>query len=200
MLFFTFLVFLAVLAGIFFVVRYDYLTWESEFEGKHVDSDYVYLMGEDADSLNSSINTKINEFSSNAESIDFIELTDREAVYLIGKQYSLSTPENFTVDRLYLDAEINDWKVYIQGSYQGIELPWLILRIEKDDIETAQLYVSEMAIGKYDLDEWGLLVVREDVNTGFQDALILVNENDFTGRKFENIELTQDSMVIKGRK
>jgi len=150
--------------------------------------------------LKASVNDKIDEFSESNESIDYVEFTEREALYLIGDNYGQSVPENFTVDRLFVEASTNDWVVYIQGSYQGIVLPWLVLRIEKDDIETAQLYVSELAIGKYDFDEWGLLAVREDVNTGFQDALILVNENDFTGRKFENIELTEDGMVIKGRK
>jgi len=192
-------VFLALFAGIFLVFRYDYLTWESEFEDKRISSDYVYLQGESAEMLSESIDRKVNEFSRSTQEVDFIEFTVDEAVYLIGEQYNQSLPENFEVQRLYVEPSQNNWYLYIQGTYQGMKLPWLILRVQKDDIETAQLYVSEMALGKYDFDTWGLLVIREDVNTGFQEALILVNENDFTGRRFENIELTDESMVIKGR-
>jgi hypothetical protein len=40
--------------------------------------------------------------------------------------------------------------------------------------------------------------LREDLNRGISDGIIMLNENNFLGRRIDNIELLEDRVVFKG--
>jgi hypothetical protein len=40
--------------------------------------------------------------------------------------------------------------------------------------------------------------LREDLNRGVSDGIIMLNENNFLGRRIDNIELLEDRIVFKG--
>lgn len=187
---------LLVVLGAFYFIKKDYDIWSNDFEGKHLSSDYVVI--EDDEELQESVDVKVEEFDASQEEVDFIELTTDEVLYVFGSQLSDSLPYGVKVDRLIAQTNPNDWDIYIQMVFKNTRLPWLRVNIEKDNIETAELYISEMFVGPYDLDEWVGINLRVSINKGLSDALILVNENDFSGRTFENIELEEDGVVVKG--
>lgn len=189
------LILLVILGGFYFIKK-DYDTWNEKFDGQHLSNDYLVI--DKSEDLQDEIDFKIEEFDASQEEVDFIELTTDEVLYVFGSQLSDSLPYGVEVERLIVEPNTNDWEVYIQMAYKNNRFPWMRVNIEKDDIETAELYISEMFVGPYDLDEWVGVDVRTSINKGLSDALILVNENDFSGRTFENIELEEDGVVVKG--
>jgi hypothetical protein len=40
--------------------------------------------------------------------------------------------------------------------------------------------------------------LREDLNRGISDGIIMLNENNFLGRRIDNIELLEGRVVFKG--
>jgi len=81
---------------------------------------------------------------------------------------------------------------------QGINMPWVRIDIAKDNMETAQLYVANLYVGNILISEKLSQVIKTQLNKGISDALVLVNENNFLGRKIQNIELLKDKIVVKG--
>jgi hypothetical protein len=72
------------------------------------------------------------------------------------------------------------------------------LDISKDTIESAQLYVSNIYLGNQLLPAKISNGLKEEINKGISDALVLVSENNFLGRTITNIELLEDEIVVKG--
>ena len=55
-----------------------------------------------------------------------------------------------------------------------------------------------MYFGPYEIGN--IFNITDMINTGIADALLTVNENGFSGRYLENIELLEDKVVVKGSK
>ena len=89
---------------------------------------------------------------------------------------------------------------YFQFKYKTYTLPWVLINLQKDDLETAEVYVTDMFIGNLSFSSFGLKPFIDNINDGIRNAIILVNENQFSGRKIKNIELLEDGFVIKGEK
>jgi hypothetical protein len=68
----------------------------------------------------------------------------------------------------------------------------------KDNIETAEVYIREVHVGDLELLSFLEARVREDFNRGISDGIIMLNENDFLGRRIDNIELLEDRLIFKG--
>jgi hypothetical protein len=64
-------------------------------------------------------------------------------------------------------------------------------------MQTAQLYAIDFKIQGINVERMFPSVIS-NINQGIAQALVTVNENRFVGRKFENIELQEDQMIVKG--
>jgi len=73
-----------------------------------------------------------------------------------------------------------------------------MITLQKDNIETAQVYSTDFAIANFSLNEIGIEFFTNKINQGLSDSLLLVNENSYSGRVYKNIELDNEGMVIKG--
>lgn len=182
----------------FFVLRNEYLKWNSEFEGKRLASDFIIIEGDASKSIRESVKAKIDEFGKSEEKIDYIEFTKEEALILLGDEANTSLPKDFSVYRIDAETSKNLWIVYIQYKYKEHVLPWVVIHVEKDNIETAQLFLSRVYIGNINFEDYGVSIIRENINEGISSGLILVNQNNFTGRSFDNVALEKDKVVVKG--
>jgi len=72
------------------------------------------------------------------------------------------------------------------------------LDIVKDNIETAEVYVRQLHVGGLELPKFLESRLKEDLNRGISDGIIMLNENNFLGRRIDNIELLEDRVVFKG--
>jgi hypothetical protein len=193
----TFIVILLIIfVGLFFLARGDYVEWKDDFEKDYLSTDFVDLDGNSE--LEISLTEKLEEFQASDEEVYFVEIDDSEFIYLLSQQLSITLPDYIDMYRGVVIYNEGSWDIYIQTKFRDNILPWTIITLSKDDIETAQLYVSELKVGPYDLDEYWLESIRKDINEGFSEALLLVNENEFSGRRFDNIELEDGVMVVKG--
>jgi len=55
-------------------------------------------------------------------------------------------------------------------------------------------------LGGYDISDFGFSSIVRNLNKGVREALLLISQKDFTGRRIINIELDDDNIVIKGSK
>lgn len=191
-------IFLFVVIGILVALRTGYVNWQSSFESKHLSTDYTYFSGEKFEATVKSLEEKIKTFSASKKKTDFVEFNTQESIVLIGQEFASALPEYLKLNRMYLEPSKNAWLLYFQVKYNDFDLPWVTIKLEKDNIETPQLFITEIKVGPYSLDDFGLKSVRGNINSGIQEAIILVNENQFTGRKFINIDLDEKGMIVKG--
>jgi hypothetical protein len=64
-------------------------------------------------------------------------------------------------------------------------------------MQTAQLYTTNFKVQGISVGNIFPSMVSS-INQGIAEALVTVNENRFVGRKFENIELEDDQLIVKG--
>ncbi len=176
----------------------DYKKWEKTFENNHLSTDFVYL---DDKTLNESIDGKIKIFSESKNDVESITFTNKESLILLGKSLEASLPENIKYEKGYIQTAKNNWEVYVKLKVNDrYSIPWIYLVFTKDNMETAEIYVKEMSIGNYSFKDYGLGFVIKKVNKGIVESITLINTSDFTGRIFRNIELDQETLIIKGEK
>jgi hypothetical protein len=193
----TLLVLLSISAMlVLWILRGEYRSWRDDFESNYLSKEFVK---KDDLELKEGVDEKLTMFASSTEDVDFVELSTDEALFVLLNELEGSIPYGIKVERGIVRAMQGQWDIFIQSKFKDTRLPWVRIRVEKDDIESAELFVSDMYMGPYDLGEWGFKGVQDDINRGFAEALILVNENEFSGRRFENIELEENSMIVKGR-
>ncbi|GAB4156654.1 MAG: hypothetical protein Fur003_0070 [Candidatus Dojkabacteria bacterium] len=196
----AFLVALLVIAGILGFLGYKgYKIWQEDFESVHLDQEYYQLDDKPFVDATKSVESKLKTFEASQEEVDFIELTPIEVTALVHSTLRENLPKEFEVTRYFVIPAEGKWDIYMQGQYKDYTTPWISLRLEKDNIETAQLFVSRINIGDFNIAEYGFKSVLDDVNSGYIEGITLINEGDFTSRVIENIELGADKLVIKGR-
>jgi hypothetical protein len=183
---------------VFLILRGEYRGWAERFEGSHLSEDFVYI--KDAETIEKSLEEKVTKFSQSEKDTESMELSTQEVFVAFADQFETSIPEKVDVYRGYVDSDFGSWNIYVQTKYNERVLPWIIVHLNKDEGEGIQLYVSSVSLGNYDITDFGLKRVVDNINKGLTDAFVLVNQSDFTGRVFENIELEPGVMIIKGRK
>ena len=197
---FTLSFLLIVLLSVIFlwvIVFREYKNWQEVFERDKFEKDYVTLSNND---IKTSVNSKLKAFSESTKSVDFVEITDREFVYLVGESLNSSLPLDITFEKGYVISNESVWDLYVKTNRNGFLLPWLVFRVTKDKTESPEIYISKMSVGNFDFTDYGAKIVIERINKGIRDAILLVNQSDFTGRIFRNIELEKEKMTIKGEK
>lgn len=175
----------------------EYSAWEDRFN-KVIDQNRIVLL--ENTQLKKSVETKLTSFSLSTKKIDFVEITDMEFVYVFAQSLNTSLPLNITFDKGYVESNKGSWDIYIKTKRKNLELPWIKLKLMKDNTESPQIYVKTMSLGNFDLIDYGVKGMIDKINNGIKDAIILVNESDFTGRVFRNIELEKEKMIIKGER
>jgi hypothetical protein len=148
------------------------------------------------ESLKEAIEDKIKNFALSDTKTDFVVLTEEEMLYLFLE--NLSKEGDKKIENICLKPAVAEWQLYLKTKYKKTSVPWLVLDIVKDDIETAEVYVREVYLGDLEFPTFLESRVREDLNRGISDGIIMLNENNFLGRRIDNIELLEDRIVFKG--
>jgi hypothetical protein len=184
------LIIFVVIIGILAYPTISYLLWQKQFQAK---------MPEMSCSSNTSdimtLDDKFKKFVLSEEDVTFIELSPDEVLSLLMNTNIISGGE---VEGICIEPNSGIWNIFAKVSLQGVNLPWIRVDIAKDTMETAQLYVANIYVGNILVRENMAKGLKEQLNRGISDALILVNENSFLGRKIQNIELLNNKMVVKG--
>ncbi|HNR53028.1 MAG TPA: hypothetical protein PKI16_00885 [Candidatus Dojkabacteria bacterium] len=170
-----------------------YLLWEREFS--------LNLSSKSCVSNNQvkeiSFDERIRNFVFSSDRSDYIQFTKEEVLYLISSEFGKEEGD-IVVKDMCVDSSKGVWKVYLNLTVAGIKNVWFIFDIIKDDRETAELYVDNLYLGNFQLPSFISSSLKEKINKGISDAIVLVNENSFSGRSITNIELLEEDIVVKG--
>ena len=152
--------------------------------------------------LSNQTENKITVFSESTKKNDFIELNLTESAYLIGNNINKVSPSFLKVSKIVIEPRDNQkdniWDIYLLFETPKIKNISVMITLQKDNIETAQVYSTDFAIANFSLNEIGIEFFTNKINQGLSDSLLLVNENSYSGRVYKNIELDNEGMVIKG--
>lgn len=190
LLLFLFVVITLVVVG--FVSYIKYSKWEDDELSKQ----NITCMS-DITVESSVVEDKIKKFTLSDTRTDFIVLTESEMLYLLEENFA-EEGGDISVEDICLKPSQGVWQLYLKAKYKGIPIPWLILDIVKDNIETAEVYVGQLHVGGLELPKFLESRLRGDLNRGISDGIIMLNENNFLGRRIDNIELLEDRIVFKG--
>ena len=170
-----------------------YLLWEREFS--------LNLSSKSCVSNNQvkeiSFDERIRNFVFFSDRSEYIQFTKEEVLYLISSEFGKEEGD-IVVKDMCVDSSKGVWKVYLNLTVAGIKNVWFIFDIIKDDRETAELYVDNLYLGNFQLPSFISSSLKEKINKGISDAIVLVNENSFSGRSITNIELLEEDIVVKG--
>jgi hypothetical protein len=193
-----FLFAIVTLAVIAFVSSLRYSKWkETELSKQGITcmSDITDKTSE-AENLGVTIEDKIKKFTLSDTKTDFIVLTEEEMLYLFSENFTEGG--DIRVEDICLKPSEGVWQLYLKTKYKKVSVPWLVLDIVKDNIETAEVYIRKVHIGGLEIPAFLETRLREDLNRGISDGIIMLNENNFLGRRIDNIELLEDRVVFKG--
>ena len=190
-LFLSILILTILLLGAIFLFVNRYKTWEKDFEQNLVPENLIIS----DNPLEQEIEEKIVGFTLSSESTDSLVLTTSEVGELTLVVLQDYLKEEIQVSKIYIEPNSRVWNIYTKVSYKKLSL-WISVDVNKDNMQTAQLYITDVKVGPYSIGKVGDMVER--VNSGIANSLLTVNENGFSGRYLENIELLEDTLVIKG--
>lgn len=201
-LFIVFLVFLATFGlltiGVGYLAYRQYNTWRTEFENTHLSDDYLQTNSKVYKDADKSLQEKLVKFQDSEEQTDFVELTVDEFTVLFNEVLKESLGKDIKPQRYYVEASEGRWVVYTQLLYKKNTLPWVVITVDKDPIETPELFVSDIKMGDTSIKSYGFGSVITKINEGYSESISNINESGFTGRRWQNIELEDDGVVIKG--
>ena len=192
-----FLVLTAIIVIAFLIVS-DYNSWQEDYLFERDTENIVYVedvMLEEKDA----VERLILDFSESSEEVDFIELTPYQVGIVLVDSISKALPEGVILDQIHIEPYERKWTIYLKTHNEKMSITWFALEIKKDDRESAVLEITTVLIGDLDLSVVGFGFIVDEVNDGYERALVLVNDSGITGRQLENIELGSDVIVIKGR-
>ena len=187
-LFLLLIIFLLLFVG---YISLRYMNWEKEFE-KGINTAYVVNQNS-AESTD--IGRKIAEFALSADDVSSLELNISEigsVVYLAVQSY---LGEDITVERMYIQPNDSKWIIYAKTRYKRFSI-WISADVNKDNVQSAQLYTTEIKVGPFDISNVSDLTSK--INKGIGEAVVTLNENGLVGRYVENIELREKSVILKG--
>jgi hypothetical protein len=190
---FLFTILLILLSLVLFNV-FTYRMWEKEFF--EIKNSLVCL--EDIDIKENQKEEKIESFILSNNRTEFIVFQTDEVLHLLNENMEFN--EYLNVEDVCLETERGAWVMYIQYRTERFTMPWVQLNFVKDDRESPEIYVRDVAIGKRDIPFGMGKRIRTDINKGISEGIILLNENQFLGREITNIELLEDRVVIKGNR
>jgi hypothetical protein len=167
------------------------MNWEKEFE-KGINTAYV-INQTGAESID--LGGKIVEFTLSTDDVSSLELNVSEIGSVIYNTLDSYFGEDVNVERIYIQPSDSRWVIYTDLMYKNFSV-WISVDINKDNIQSAQLYTTEIKVGPFDVSDISDIKVK--INKGIGEAMVTLNENGFVGRYMENIELLDDSVILKG--
>lgn len=189
---FLLIIFLIFILSIFLYSR----SWEREFIS-NINQEYLV---NDVSESNDILDEKIGEYVLSQKEVDFITFSVEEiGVVIYNSIRDILGESSFNLTNVYIEPSVGFWNVCSRIDYTKVRglHSWLCVGFNKDDMETAQLYISKLTVQGIDIGTIFPQLLTE-INQGLADALVTVNENNFSGRFFYNIELLEDSVIIKG--
>ncbi len=169
----------------------NYQSWELEFS----QLDGIVFIDLEAEKVD--LDKKILGYNQSRKEYAFVEFTKKESLFLISKSLGESLPDWVILEKAGLIPTHGFWRIYLKTSVWGKDLPWFEIWLLKDNVQSVDIYVEDLFLGNISLKNFGGIV--EKVNGGFTRSMRLINDGNFAGRIFENIELGSDGMVIKSR-
>lgn len=182
-----------ILSLIIFLVVRGYILWQRDFDKNLVEENIFALESGEEESTRK----KVEDFTLSSENTDSLSLTKNEVSNLVLSVSREYLGNGVQVRRVYLVPNKSKWVFYLEFVYRDIPV-WFSIDLNKDSMQTAQLYTTDLMIGPYSIGKY--FNITDRINTGIANALLTVNENGFSGRYLENIELMEDSVVVKGSK
>lgn len=190
-LFLFLLVFFLTIVLISSIFVFKYIQWEETFEANIVEENVATA----DENIFTILKDRFSSFTLSDLNTQVLTLSPKEVGILAMSVAKKNIQEPFSIKRIYTEPGKGNWNMYIEISYKEYTV-WFSVDLNKDNIQTAQLYVTNVKVGPYSLGS--NFKILEMINLGIANSLLTVNENGFSGRYFENIELLEDSMVIKG--
>lgn len=170
---------------------FKYRNWEKSFEQ---DLNIDNLIDQDI-AKSTDLGAKISTFALSPEDVEFLQLDISEIGSEIYNTLDSYLGEKLKLEKIYIEPSNSKWVIYSQVRYEKF-LIWFSFDVNKDSIQSAQIYVTQINIGPFRISKYVNWV--DAVNTGIADSIITLNENGLVGRYIENIELLNNSVVLKG--
>jgi len=194
--FFSLLIFLAslllIVSIIFGYFFFRYRGWEKEFLSQINEENVIdreVIKGKD-------FNKKITQFSLSLKDVESLELNVQEVGSVILSVLDSYAKEGISIEEMYIVPSDSVWDIYVKIKYQKFSV-WVSTDVNKDSVQSAQVYIKDIKVGPFSVSMFNSKLVST-INTGIADSIVTLNENGLVGRYIENIELTSESVVIKG--
>ncbi len=184
-----------ILSFILYIVI-SFRSWEKNFIA-NVNPKY---MVEESLDLQEVIQGSIQEYILSEFDTEFIEFQPEQIGQVIyGTLSEILQDTPIYLSNIYIEPSRGAWGIcgrFVAQEVQNIHV-WICIDITKDNIQTAQLYLEDIHIQNISVSKIYPKAITL-ANQGLADALVTANENGFVGRIFENIELLEDKIVVKG--
>lgn len=177
---------------LFFLFSNNYKQWEEEFYSSDLE---IFDFQKDSVDLDE----KILEYNRTESEYAFIEFNETESIYLFASSLNESLPNWIEVQKVALQPSRGYWIFFVKGKAFDLSLPWFQVAIGKEEIQSVDIYIDDIFLGNFSFRNLGLGSVVESADNGLERATMLVNDGNFAGRVFENIELGEKSIVIRSR-
>lgn len=186
--------FLSIILIFVLIVGYIFLRyrgWEKNFES-NIKSEYLI----DKDSIKDiDLSKEISDFAISLSDNEFLKLGVKEIGSVLFTVVDSYLGDEIELQNMYIEPSQSRWVIYAKIRYQKVAL-WISMDLNKDDIQSAQVYVKDINVGPFRIGEYTGWV--DMINKGIGDSIVTLNENGLVGRYIENIELLDDSVVLKG--
>ena len=170
--------------------------WRKEFESS-INSEYVV---DQTSEIEERLNERIEEYILSGDKTDFIIFTPQEVSQIIFNSLTDITADGWIeITSVYVKPAERIWNICALMNLQGNRKlkAWVCTDVTKDDMQTAQLYITNLAIQGVDIGTVFPSILTK-VNQGIAEALVVANENGFVGRVLENMEIEREQLIVKG--
>lgn len=170
-------------------------SWEREFSSE-VQPQYLVNNSE----LDDEFYERIEKYIISQESTSFITFSPQEVAHILfGSLSEMFEGTSLELTNVYIEPSKGQWEVCARTRYKDFNKinAWICTDVTKDSMQTAQLFVTHIKVQGIEIGKIYPKSVTL-VNQGIAEALVTANENGFVGRIFENMELLEDELVVKG--
>ena len=103
--------------------------------------------------LNQLIGAKISAFALSAEDVEFLQLDISEIGSEIYNTLDSYLGEKLKLEKIYIEPSNSKWVIYSQVKYEKF-LIWFSFDVNKDSIQSAQIYVTQINIGPFRISKY----------------------------------------------
>lgn len=168
-----------------------YRGWEKEFQS-NLNKEYVI---DDSTVKEIDLGEKISTFALSFEDVAFLELTVKELGSIFFTTLDSYVGKEVSIEKIYIVPSDSIWLLYAEVKYEKVSL-WISIDLNKDDIQSAQVYITKIYVGPFKVSDF--LDWVDFINKGIGESIVTLNENGLVGRYIENIELMDESIILKG--